>query len=175
MEEEIKDAVLIDEKGNEDTQEVDQFAIVTGEKPTLDVMIKNWTEDGDLDVSSQEGDVRLILAKNKKFYQRGLLEISIGDKKAVIQMDALLSCIFSTYETQNPYQTYNPSKPLVQAYGILKETSVEESKEAPAHTNKEIIEMSFKDELEKKGPDTKKVKLLLAIEGIDELQEKVEA
>lgn len=147
----------------------DQMAIVNGEKPVFDVQISTWNGEGEPD--AELPSVNLILAKNKKFYQRGLAELSIGGHRAIVHIDALVSCIYNVYDVQNPFEKYDPNKPMIKAYGVVKEEAIAETKDVPAHTKRELLGIS----MDKQGTapfldgsvNVKPVELILSIENVE--------
>lgn len=145
----------------------DPLSIVTGSKPVFDVKVMGWDDDEEL-MSGPENEMRLVLAKNDKFYQRGLMELTIGDSSIVVNMDAILSCIYSVYETENPYRKYNPNKQVIQGYAVVSEKEIEETPEAPAHIQRSIKKLSFEDNLDTTEANEKKVLMLFGIEGVEE-------
>lgn len=174
--------VPVGEEGtvSEMVEEGDPMAITHGEKPVFDVQIKEWTPDGEKDEEAMS--IRLILAKNKKFYQRGLAELMVDGKSHVVSVDALMSCFFNVYETSNPFRGFDPNKPVLQAFAIIKDEVVQSESEdgIPEGEDRQVLKRSLLGltlqaddlpRLQEKHPEGKPFDMLLAIEQVDPHEE----
>lgn len=158
--------------------QLDDMAIISGEKPVFDVKIDCWGKDGEPKTSEGETkEMRLVLAKDKKFFQRGLMEVTIGEETAIISMDAMLSCIYSVYDTQNPYKQFDPTLFRTQIFALVEDKHVEETKEAPAHITRDIKDISLSEYLitPEQFSECKRVRLSISVEGYEEEEKKDES
>lgn len=153
----------------------DPLAIISGSKPIFDAEILSWDENGEPDFKNNNPNlhdkVRIVLAKNDKFYQRGLVNLSIGGNEVNVSIDALMSCVYSVYDARNPFEKVS-DKPVMTAYSAIRETKVKETKEAPAHLNKELLALSLEEKHLKEFVTKKSdriVKMVLSIEHVEEL------
>jgi len=125
-------------------EEGDRLAIVHDEKPAFDVTLASWSEEGEpRSVEESPDKVQLVLAKDKKFYQRGIAQFIINDQKPVnLHVDTLMSCFYSVYGITNPYKDYNPMTERVNAFALLR---VHEATETEAE-KMEVLEICVKKE-----------------------------
>lgn len=158
-------------------EEVDKLAIATGEKPPLDLTLAPYTQDGEPQrVEDAKQKVRMILAKDKKFFQRGIVQFIINGRSPVnLNVDLLISAIYNVYDVPNPYKDYNPSKPMVNGYGVIVEEDVAETKDAPAHKKRELKWLGMSRH-EAQGhmvkiPGSRVIEMVLAIEESSELSD----
>ena len=144
----------------------DPLAIVSGEKPQFSAYLSTWNDLGELDQSLPK--VSINLSKNKKFYERGLVELSIEGKKAIVHIDVLISCIYSVYDVPNPYKAYDPNKPVIRAFGIIKEEIIPETPEVPEHKKRELLALTLEEQelltLIPKFDGSKAIDMILSIE-----------
>lgn len=154
----------------------DPLAIAHGEKPVFDVQLATWTQDGEpLSVEESKQKVRLVLAKNKKFFERGIMQLIINGRTPVnINVDALISCVYSVYDIPNPYKNYDPNKPTIKAFGVVKEETIPETTEVPEHTKRELLAITLDETellvLSEKHEGSKPIDMILSIEESSEVK-----
>jgi hypothetical protein len=162
-------------------EEGDRLAITHDEKPIFDVSLASWSEEGEpCSVEESKHKVKLVLAKDKKFYQRGIAQFIINDQEPVnLHVDALMSCFYAVYGITNPYKGYDPMIDRVNAFALIKLHEATETEPEKMEVleicvrreNIELIKRSYESQVHGENLSIKEV--VLAVE-TPEVEEKPE-
>lgn len=83
----------------------DPYAITHEETFTpVEFEINSW-DRGEPTAWGDGDKIECVLAGSKRLFQRGIIQMSInGGKPFYFKIDALMTAIFKTYKTENPYK-----------------------------------------------------------------------
>lgn len=83
----------------------DPYAITHEEDFTpVQFELNSW-DRGEPSDWNQGAEIKCILAGSKKMFQRGIIEMRVnGGIPFYFKIDALMTAIFKTYKTENPYK-----------------------------------------------------------------------
>lgn len=178
---EVKNEVL--EAPEEDKKLDDEKSITGGEKPLFKVELATWSEEGEVR-SIDDQPVTLSMSKNRRDYQRGIMELEKDGVVMRVGVDALLSCVYTVYETDNPMRFKQPEENLVELYAVAADRVIQEKTETEEEQiSRKVLAISvdpnmifklkkgFEEEKPVEGTTYKALKMFMDMKGHEEMHE----